>query len=89
MDTTMAVGASVGAATRSWRRAPPTSIVCGATGKGSHCSPRGRRGDLGDASIRRLNEALGRRWAEGHIWQADRYWACPVAALVKECETQT
>ena len=39
MATTMAVGAPVGAATSSWRRAPPTSIVCGATGNGNHCSP--------------------------------------------------
>ena len=33
MDTTMAVGVSVGPATSSWRRAPPPSITCGATGK--------------------------------------------------------
>ena len=39
MARRMAVGTPVGAATSSWRRAPPTSMVCGATGTRSHCSP--------------------------------------------------
>ena len=39
MATRMAVGAPIGAATSSRRRPSPTSIVCSATVKESHCNP--------------------------------------------------